>query len=372
MTIPYRSAFSLTAAALSTSFLVAVSAHGEPAIQNIQGSLSAGSTLVVQGRQFGATGPHVALIDDFERGSAGEPIDAAAVVGTWSATDSAPLIDSAAHSGTRAILAYDAAAGKMRQLSLALDAPTSEIFISYWVRLGPASPFPGAVPGLGSFSTDSSWKFAWIMDGAEGFSADGKFDMALPSHTGKGAFALVGNDADAVWLGNDWWSWNGWMRLSTWIRSRDGLTATASSGTFQALSSQKGLSQKDLGSRDVFARAADRRFDRLTIPGWIRTGSDSALRPLYDDVYVAVGPGAPARVELGDAPTYSASHSLTILPSVTWTDTRVDVRVPDTLPALASEKLYLYVTDAHGVVSARGFPIQCSSCPRAPTGVMVK
>lgn len=212
------------------------------------------------------------------------------------------------------------------------------------------------------------------MDGAEGYQQSDAFDLICFTHAGGGFFAFGGEFSDWIYgadLTDSTLDWNGvysltsWNRLSTWVRGGSAIAspATQSTGFQQVINTEFGLYSYDFGLASVnplFSSTVTPQFNTLNIPGWFR---DSYSLPnveiVYDDVYVAVGPGSAARAEITDAPTYNQSRHATILKTVTWSDSQITA----TIPAAGldySGSLYLYVTNSDGQTNANGIPITTS------------
>lgn len=348
------------------------STQADPVITSAGGAISGNSTITISGSGFGSTGPKIVLFDDFEGGTAGQPIDLKAPVGSWSGVGgTAPVYSADARTGTGGFLAYDSGAGSSRMFRLNLGGDQTEVFYSFWVRIPDGSNFPGRdVTGPKMFSSDSSWKFSWLMDGSDGYNSSA-FDMCFPTHTGGGNIMIAGNDYNLISVGNSWWSWSSWMRISVWVRGGTSLlSSTANSGFFQTVSQEKGLSVKNFGATSIFQTLSANKFSVINMPGWIRAGiTDSRVRPVHDDVYVAVGRGAVARVEIADAPTYSQARNVSIVPVTSWQSAQITAKVPQAGVGSGS-KWYLYVTDADGRTNTSGFPLS-GNAPNAPTSVTV-
>ena len=90
-------------------------------------------------------------------------------------------------------------------------------------------------------------------------------------------------------------------------------------------------------------------FNSVNINGWIRSstggsdGNGTDISTLYDDIYVAWGDYAAARIELGNAATYAACTDLAICESLSWADGSLSVKVREGGLILASAT-WLYVT----------------------------
>ncbi len=365
-------------------FLFAVSgANATPAITSVQGTYANGQNITISGSGFGS-GPHVEIYDDFENG-AGSPGTVIPLtspeVGQWTdygQTVGRPRYHSLAASGSHGWAINDKTyiqypkddSNRMGQFIKVFSNPVQEIFISYQVAVPTGTNFSGAsTPN--TFPNVSSWKFFWVYDGPTGYNSDGKADMCLPTHVGYGSFMLAGNDGNLISLGNTWWSWNGFNRMSVWLRAN---SANPSGGNcnilYQVTNAEKGTTQIIRNDLPVFPAGATTQWDRATMPGWWGNGDWSNFDGVYDDVYIASGPNAAARVEIGDAATYTASKHLTILTPQSWTGTQIIATVRAGQFSTFNGT-YLYVTDSNNNVSS-GIPVTvCSQCPSAPQNVQV-
>lgn len=344
--------------------LIAAHAMSEPVITGA--NERADGSIEVKGSGFGG-GPRVVLFDDFEGGAPGEVIPLTSPrIGEWTSTERSRVFDSEARSGLTSARIYEEGRGPLIA-RFSFDQPTTELYMSFWVRVPTGTNFPGDVTAPGAFSVNSSWKFAWLID----TSFDGtSSDICIPSHTGKGSFAMVGNDMLLAWLGNSWWSWNSWMRISVYLYA-DPMAPTASGAySFTAQSTEKGLFVAQ-ANKPVFDAdgPAEKAWRYVNIPGWLASSTNS--RPVYDDVYIAVGSGAQARVEIGDNSTYTATKKLVLLTPNQWTS---DSIVANSWTAVAEEfeTPYLYVTDASGKTNSAGFPLRGLPIPKAPESVIVQ
>jgi hypothetical protein len=350
-----------------------------PSVDTVEGRIEAGTSLVVRGARFGDMGPTIDLYDDFERARPGEPVPLEdPTIGAWSGENHIPLVHALGRSGERSFLAFDGR--RARILKLVLGAPRETLLLSYWVRLAPGSPFPGSKwpdgREPGRFSWDSSWKFSWVMNGPRGYlHDDGAFDVCLPTHVGRGSFTVSGNSAppwEGHWIDNDWWNWEGWTRMTFAI-------APASERSEAPHLTSQFVSERGHWIREHATRFGDElppgkhRFDRVNVPGWIRSGGGEDVRPLYDDIYIASGPGALARVEVANAARYEDATRVELLIPTNWTNDRLHVRVPKALPPFAEdEELYLFVTDAGGRRSREGILLAgCTACPPPPANFAV-
>lgn len=360
------------------SAVVMSSVEAAPAVTSISGTIGDGQQVTITGSGFGSTGPTVVLFDDFEKGGgatgAAIPLTSPSV-GSWTQYGQdrgRPRYSTFARSGTHGWRASDATqdlnkddSNRIGQFLQVLGTSFSEAFISYAVGLPPNSTFPGSST-VGRFPGVSAWKMTWFYDGATGYGADGKADLCVP--TFGGAFLIGGNDGNAVsqdeWfagMGQDWFSFTKWTRISSWLHN--GSTV----GTyFQSVNEDKGYKEKNWAGRSPFPSGASTKWDRITIPGWWGNGDNANNQITYDDVYLAIGPNAAARIEIGDSATYNTAKRLAISTPTSWSNGSITANLRMG-PFLSTDTLYLFVVDANNVPSA-GIRLQaCKDCPKPPT-----
>jgi hypothetical protein len=356
-----------------------------PAISSAIGDFGPGGLVQVSGSNFGSEGPTILLFDDFEDVPIGESISLnSPTIGAWTERNLYdPVAYGTGRSGSRSFLAWHAEKQVMRQLMLVMPEKHRDIHISYWVRLAPNTYFPGTnwpdgrMPN--TFPWDSSWKFNWLVDQNGWVHDDGLYDICLPTHTGRGQFQLAGNSAIVTnrYPGNSWWDWDGWMRMSFSVR--DALKALDDEHMQSTFVSDKGhftQSHAAIANQpDAAVGLVEHQFSRVNFPGWIRAGSGGDdVAPLYDDIYIAVGPGASARIELADAPAYEQSRHIELLLVESWSPNQVNARVPRAVDMRSDGDVwYLFVTDAQGRRNSTGIPVEtCLECPETPDPVGVQ
>lgn len=180
-----------------------------------------------------------------------------------------------------------------------------------------------------------------------------------------------------------WWTWDNWMRIAQWYKAGANPTADIGSSFLQLLN--EGVTQKyhvgptlDGANRptSLFATAnGDNvpRFDRVTFPGWILV--NPGVEPVYDDIYISAGPGAQARVEIGDAPNYSNCTNLTLATINHWSDFSITATLRQG-SFKNGDSAYLFVIDAEGNTSdGKAITIGngiVSGAPAKPKGLRIK
>jgi hypothetical protein len=350
----------------------------------VTGSVAAGQTLTISGSSFGAMGPNIVLMEDFERDIAGQKVVlAGAPVGAWTGYNSSNtfLASPNAHTGNVGFHAYDYAGQGANILNLALGAQYQEIFISYWVTIPAGKTFPGMwgptgaapPPVAGQFSNDSSWKLSWILQTSSMVAT--QFNMIPLSYAGSNQFTPTQSDSNYAmfiqpgnyWensnnISTSWWSWIGWNRISTWMRGNSTVPIGAIGGFIQTLNVQNGMFTWNFGNpvtyptSAMFQKGVPQYFTQVNVPGWVRENSGPNADPTYDDIYVAVGPGSAARAEITDAATYATSKHSTLLRPTAWSTGQITATVPKSGLDFTGAA-YLYVTDLTGATNAAGLSI---------------
>ncbi|RAL24678.1 hypothetical protein DL240_00265 [Lujinxingia litoralis] len=331
-------------------------------ISALLGGGEEGQTLVICGRGFGTQGPTTFFLEDFEAGQAGASLQTDATRGQW-LDPKGTYVDDDALSGINALLVADHIETEGRGVSAVLGFPDdqgdfglkhfNEFFVHWSMRdLG---DFPGHDSSPTSFSSDSSAKDIWVMYGDRGDNYDYSCsrgscngnDIVLATHTGQGSFKHDGNNTNSNWWIGGYWAFQQWNTLSTYLKINPEDPYGATTGVFEHLSAGQGVyrSTYNEGVLREDLTEIPPVWDRLKFGAWYRTAGD--VRRLMDEIYVAVGPGAAARVEVANAPNFDEATRVIISPVNAWTDTRieVDLRLADL--ATSDEELYLFVVDAH-------------------------
>ena len=89
---------------------------------------------------------------------------------------------------------------------------------------------------------------------------------------------------------------------------------------------------------------------------------DADVKRVVDEIYVAIGDNANARVLVTDNQSLNRSTRVFHLSPQSWTDSEIVARFPDYLPD--SNSYFLHVIDASNDNSA-SFGL-CQSCPNPP------
>jgi hypothetical protein len=328
---------------------------GSFAVSAVVGAIEDGSPIVVCGDLFGDLGPSIMLFDDMEDGTP--------EIGTWLEAPSL-YADDAARSGTRAMLLADAdltgGAGVNAQVGIA-DGDArfglqtfDEVFLHLSIRdLG---DFPGNDSSPTMFSSDSSAKDVWMMFGDRGDNYDYSCsrgecngnDIVFATHTGRGSFKIDGNTTGTSWWLPDFWQFQEWNTMSTYIRIDESAPYEASTSVFEHVSARGYVRDEYTENilRDLAGLTPE--WDRLKVGAWYRTAGD--VRRVLDYLCVATGPGAAARVEIADAARIEDATRLAVCTASAWSSSRIGATVR--LGGLdASSELFLFVVTADGTRS---------------------
>lgn len=353
-----------TTTAQTTSTSKPAGSNGEPLISDVSGVARDGKKITITGSGFGSLGPIIVLFENFKRGTDGELITLDAPVGNWSGVQDyhAPYYGTDSEGNVTGYLIRNNSVGRI----YAKFADVQEIFISYRVMIPQGDHFPNS-GAPNTFPAGSQWKLTWLMDGDRG--ASGNDDLVIP--TGNGTyFSIAGNDnafqsaTGRPGSSDNWFSFAGWNRFSVYMSG--GAIPDVDPGTTwsQGMSEEFGqhvfTSEKKLFDGDdspdgyKFEDDAISRWNRLNVPGWHRGGDDDA-GAMYDDMYIATGPHARARIEIGNDPSYAKSTELAIATPISWADGSVTAKIRSG-SFRAGETVYVFVIDEDGNASA-GYPL---------------
>ncbi len=337
-----------------------------PNITGVAGTIANGQQITISGSSFGTNGPTVLLFDDFEGGTNGNQLSLnLAPVGTWSGISTA---DHTSYSNANKVSGSLAARFNIYNYPVNnnpviwVTAPSAfdSFYVSWWAMLPAGTVFPGTGNPDGT-----NWKVMWVCK--DDACNDADVDLVGLSSTG---WALSGNDYPNVY--SIWFDFSlstgVWYRFQEWIKGRTDSTGHETIWTTD--SSNKTVLRKD---RDVQTlNSGDTNKRRVIfVNGYVRDTANSY--PTFDDVYIATGEYAQARVEIGNASTYANCSNLTITTPTSWSDTRIVTTVRQGSFS-SGQTAYLYVFDANGNVNSTGFPITIggksdNSRPIPPAGV---
>lgn len=349
--------------------------------------------LTISGYNFNS-GPTVSLYDNFERGSNGETVSFNANIGSWTELDTnAPYYDNLSWTtSTKRGLSMqggdtDCGEGatnceKPRQIKYTHPSMVTEFYTSYWVMVPNGSYFPYTLTPE-TFPTISAWKMNWLSTGDSNIAND----MIFPSWIGS-KFNAGGNsgvldpytheedqwDSNYVDLGdeNAYWAWGDWVRFTLYVKGNDAdpygysgtvkVTAESSAGKFT-------FSDE---TAKCFLETYGYGITQWRFNGWMRSQGtveqQHNVKPVYDEIYIATGAHAQARIEIGNAPIYSNCTHTELQAVTSWNDNQIQALLNK--GTFSNEDTYVFVIDENGIPSA-GCPIDLNKSIPVVTNVEV-
>lgn len=324
---------------------------------------SKNNSIVLTGSGF-SQGPEVALYDNFDDRPAGETVGLSdPVIGQWSASYNNPrYITESDGNGGYLIRNFDLTTGdKIAILEILFDRPEREIFYSFSVKVPKGSHFSGA-SSPEDFGERSSWKFSWLYSGQKGFGHDdGLFDVTVPTHVGSGNFMIAGNSGALSYINNaeQWWEWDSFNHFGFYMKMGENAEQTDTINWLIRIASGKNNIVRGGDTPRTSYQGTDYQFDRLRFPGWWGNGDGENFSAIYDNVYVAVGDNANARIVASDNEDIDGSSKVVTLPPLSWSDSKIELEI-GVLPSW--KKIYIHVVDNKGQISSKGIPV-CMDCP---------
>ena len=316
-------------------------------VNGISGTISDGQTITVKGSGFGSSGPNVVVFDDFESGTSGANIKTgtgSAKFGKWDARINSTYYDTAAKlSGTKSFTS-NMSGSWSNYIEARLPANTKGVFASWWLFVPAGNNWPGE--GL---SNGINWKQMWIQ-GSNTTDDDYYFPVKMETN-----WVLAGNDPISVaartYLQIDMQK-GSWKRIWGWIKGSASSTSNDGEIKFWELTDNN-VTQR-VNKTGITTLKTGGAFEKIRPNGYGRATSNCFTS--FDDIYIASGPNAQARVEIGNASVYSNSTKLTILTPTSWSDSSISAQV-NTGNFKTDESAFLFVFKADGSVSS-GYPIK--------------
>lgn len=359
---------------LATFLILPGYVFASPIVSGVSGTIADGQNITILGSGFGMSGPNVLFFDNFEGGVIGQDLKtgtSSATIGQWSSLGRVhpKYSNDTSISGTKAWKVTASLGVEDSANALIMLPNINEVFISYWWYVPLDSPWSGE--GLGSYPPNMiNWKIMWMMQNNSVNS-----DMMMPVRVGN-YWYISGNDTpytrELVGINAPTVSKGLWKKFWFWIK--DGSSNDGAVRWWELINN--GVKTLVADNNVSTIRVGDVR-KKLFVNGYTRQ-HDSGTMPtqMFDDIYVATGPNAQARVEIGNVATYLSSTNLAVSTINNWSDTSISATVRS--GNFTSGQAYLYVVDANGNVNANGYPITFgggmspdTTPPTAPTGLQV-
>jgi hypothetical protein len=352
-------------------------AAGAPVVTAYSGTISNGNSITLYGTDFGANGPYVVLFDDYEGGTAGQPesMNIATMGAPYNySSDLAHSQNTNTYrvSGNLGVIWDNNYTNQTNNPCIIKFAPmTFDTFYMSWWQMRPVGDnFSGSTGGGGNWKT--MWIMSWNGTDKEVTSSLGNVTISAGSDTG---WQVFGNGYPCTHSVNYTTVPGRWTRFQFYNRGRTDSTGLSWVATTD--NTNHTVVRDNTTCQTLPSGAANTRGS-LSINAFTRPTSPPSHQA-YDDVYWAIGENAFARVEIGDASTYTACNKLAVCTTgsgaVGWSDTSITCTVRQGGFANGSNA-WIYVSDANGNVSP-GHPVtisgtQSSSAPNAPSiGVQI-
>jgi len=339
--------------------LIPISAFSDPVITNVAGNITNGQNITITGTAFGNNGPNVVLFDNFEGGSNGSPINIgenSATFGGWNNTINSPRYSNSTSVSGHFSFRADQSVHYLVYAQANLPANTRDIFMSWWLFLPAGTNYPGE-----SDDDGINWKQAWI----QGDSTTDD-DLVVPTKLGGSAWYITGNDTPYMnWTTVDFVKGE-WKQLMVWVKG-----GHQGDGEFKFWDlTDQGLYVREDDS-NINTMNSDGVREKVRINGYGRRTSN--CYPTFDDVYIATGPSAQARVQIGNNSSYNDCTNLAILTPQSWNGSSISAIVNQ--GSIPNGSAFLFVVDSDGLVSD-GYPISIgdssSELPSAPTNLVIQ
>ena len=343
--------------------------YAAPSINSVVGTVSSGQTITITGLNFGTKATAAPLLwDNFESVVPGQVITGKLpVVGsawtTYTSGSTVPVYDSAINKtgSTRSSRAdyylkpdYDVCLTKNVNTTTG-----SELFFSYYWYYHKRST---------RYADNNK---PWMVWGPGGLPMAyvGYGDPALGD--GSSRYALQDNPYPSnsnLWGSSDLSNLNDkWVRIDVYLKQSAPNTAN---GVLQYW--VNGV--LDISKTSAITRTSNSTWDTILLGGFIR--QNQPIQIYIDDVYID---NTRARIEIGDAATWTACKRKDIQRSTSWSSNTITA-VVNQGSFTSSSGAYLYVIDSNGSVNANGFPISFGQAstpsditpPAKPSGVTIQ
>jgi hypothetical protein len=329
-------------------------------VKSISGNISNGQTITIKGSGFGSAGPKVVLFDDFESGTAGANIKTgtgSAKFGQWESRAGSSFYGTTAKvSGTKSFTS-DFSKSYGNAITARLPAGTNSVFASWWLFVPSGKNFPGE-----GTTNGANWKQMWLL-GKDTVNDD----FVLPTRFATN-WAITGNDKVSGKL-TTWTQVNmkkgSWKRIWAWVKGSS--SSTSLNGEIKFWELNGGVVQR-VNKTGITTLKTGGSFQRLKPNAYGRQTPNCVTS--FDDIYIATGPNAQARIEVGNASTYAKSTKLTILTPKSWSDGSISAQV-NTGQFKTGEAAYLFVFKADGSVSS-GYPIKMGATASGSSSTVVQ
>lgn len=341
---------------LTPLLAAAVTVNAQPVITSVGGEYIDGDTIQISGNAFGSAAQVVSW-DDFEGGSEGATLGAPISGPNWtfqhpsSNTPFPQYSRMQAYSGGQSAKVAWKEPGwsgySINAFGWGSQGPFNHLYLSYYRYHDPSQNDP---------PPDMNHKQLYTFGPAtssNGYEQQQFMPFMIPDGATSFATMLQATPADIWYWGGDPRYYNSnyqWGRWEFWLDYED--TAAQNNGAF---SIWYNLQQKRNDTGVNLCNVEGGQYVEDIRIGHMFQGFNalSHVRSFFDDVYIAT---TQARVELGDAATYTACTRREIQPAANWQSTFIEVPLR-TVSFTSGQQVWLYIIDENGNVSP-GYPIE--------------
>lgn len=315
-------------------------------VSNISGTISDGESISITGSGFGVGPSNVEWL-----GGAGGNIESGTPGNSFSKTDWAvdgsfniPKYSSAQyHSGSKSIYCNPVADGDYNSIfKYGLPVPvssTGKLFLSFWVRMSPS-----AGKGWNQWKINRFSALDTIKDGLNQLVLsswdDGEKGTQLCVDPNVVSYTSV--SVEPVYTTDTW------QRIDIWIE------AGATNGSFTITQYISGVSKRIDTVSPYPTHRSGSAWNYIIWQNYLGNGSSGEADIFYDDIYISNG--SQARVEIGNAATYSACTHMEIQPSTSWASGAITATL-NRGSFGSTDSVYLYIIAADGSVNSSGYLI---------------
>jgi hypothetical protein len=342
----------------SLCIALAGAAHAAPVITQATGTVSEGNILTIAGSGFGSKPSASPLVfDNFEAGTVGAKVlTSKATVGQWQngAGYDVPVYSSEQkHAGSKSVKLVARPNGAY-SLSLNQNGSFPVVYMDWRVRLHYLD------------RPSRSWK-PWRL-----YGNNDKLQANANLQCGASGMSIIHEGGD----GGYWWD-DMPFGQDKWQHYQVILRASSAPGVADGVVKQYIDGKLVSDHRNVVTRTTSAHWENIRVGHyWATDGvpecaGNSGADIFIDNIYIDT---TWARVELGNASTYSASTKREIQIPVSWGANSIQLKV-NAGSFTPGSQAYLYVTDADGVVNATGYPVTIggtSVVPLPPSNVIVQ
>ena len=347
-----------------TILLFSANCLADPSVSGHTGEASNGATVTISGSDFGSMDGSIISWDNFEAHSIGAQINGSSpVIGVnWSAMASdsnyTGMVYANEHVNSGSVAAsIDWSIPNEKNISAfgwASQGPYTQLYITYWRYMTGdySSNIEECHTGDGY---SCNYKQFYL------YGNSGQMPQGMPLiPAGTNSWGFYNNDGDQIMKWD--WTWfqtrNKYNRWEFWTKLNE--PYTSSNGEIKVwLNAEKGIDSNTYQHRDVNGAYIDFRL------GHMSQGFGDSAKVWLDDLYIAT---TQARVELGNASTWTACTHREIQIPTSWSDTSIQTTMNHG-GFHYDDTAYIYVVDSNGVYNASGSPVSLSGVDTSPPSI---